>query len=113
MALADLVDAAVSPLQPAAPYPPVDGVLGKAGIEEIDPRDHAVLPRSDPIEDNVTRTARLQPDVTFPALSEGYVTSGGNRAIRVTLCPLPLPWQLALPLNAAVQQQNARRIRTN
>jgi hypothetical protein len=53
-ALADLVDPAVSRLQPPAGDPPVDGVSGKAGIEEIGPRDHPFLPSGDAIEDNVT-----------------------------------------------------------
>jgi hypothetical protein len=32
----------------------VDDVPGMAGIDEVGPRDHAVLPSSEPIEDNVT-----------------------------------------------------------
>jgi hypothetical protein len=52
--LADLVDAAISPLEAPTRDPAVDGVPGKAGTAEVVPRDHPVLPSGDAIEDNVT-----------------------------------------------------------
>jgi hypothetical protein len=52
--LADLIDAAISRLQAPTRDPAVDDVPRKAGAEVVGPRNHAVLPSGDQIDDNVT-----------------------------------------------------------
>jgi hypothetical protein len=42
-AMAHRIDAAVHHVEPAAAESPIDSALAQAGVDELSPRDHAVL----------------------------------------------------------------------
>ena len=97
-ALSDLVDAAIARSEPAAGDAPVNRVARDAGIDEIGPAHHPVLPSGYSIDDNVGRIALFSPVPTLTALSAVNVGIVRNRPLRPTFSSVH-------PLNAAVQRR--------